>query len=93
MPSVKADLAIYGYVLGTFKSVGLIISNKLDFISMPLGTVFVNPVTIIEKRGTKVGRKCIHLSLPLALSPAYSNRNSYSRAMINDQSPDIFWPN
>ena len=32
-PSVKADLAIYSYVLGTFKSVGLIISNKLDFIS------------------------------------------------------------
>ena len=32
-PSVKADLVICSYVLGMFKSVGLIISNKLNFIS------------------------------------------------------------
>ena len=29
---MKADLAIYSYVLDIFKSVGFIISNKMDFI-------------------------------------------------------------
>ena len=39
----------YSYVLGIFrkcKSVGLIISNKLDFISCADKDGFVNPVTI-----------------------------------------------
>ena len=40
-------MAIYTHVLGVpgqYESVALMLSHKMDFIVVPIGTVFANPV-------------------------------------------------
>ena len=45
---MKADLAIYTHVLGMpgqYESVALMLSHKMDFNCVPIGTVFAETVT------------------------------------------------
>ena len=49
--SVKADLAIYGQVVdasGWCIRVSLMLGFQLDLSSLPIGMVFVNPVTFVS---------------------------------------------
>ena len=69
---MKVDLAIYSHVLGISrwcKSVGLILSNKLDLISCAIKDGFINPViqTGSLTNGITVGHQYIISTVKIGL--------------------------